>query len=62
MCRPTRPPYRGSNTPLNGSEQELADQMKTYWANFVKTGDLNIGREVNPPGSRSKSSERCKIW
>jgi para-nitrobenzyl esterase len=36
------------NTPLNGSEQELADQMKTYWANFVKTGDPNIGREVNP--------------
>lgn len=36
------------NTPLDGSEQELADQMKTYWANFVKTGDPNIGREVNP--------------
>ena len=36
------------NTPLNGSEQELADQMKTYWGNFVKTGNPNIGREVNP--------------
>lgn len=35
-------------TPLNGGEQELADQMKTYWANFVKTGDPNLGREVNP--------------
>jgi len=35
------------NTPLNATEQELADQMKTYWANFVKTGDPNIGREVN---------------
>ena len=35
-------------TPLDDSEQELADQMKTYWANFVKTGDPNIGREVNP--------------
>ncbi len=35
-------------TPLNAGEQQLADEMKTYWANFVKTGDPNRGEEVHP--------------
>jgi para-nitrobenzyl esterase len=29
-------------TPLNADEQQLATEMKTYWANFVKTGDPNF--------------------
>ena len=28
--------------------QELAGRMKTYWANFVRTGDPNRPRRVAP--------------
>jgi para-nitrobenzyl esterase len=35
-------------TPLSADEQELAGEMKTYWANFVKTGDPNLPRHVAP--------------
>jgi para-nitrobenzyl esterase len=34
----------GSGASLNAGEQQLAGEMKTYWANFVKTGDPNLGR------------------
>jgi para-nitrobenzyl esterase len=34
--------------PLSADEQELATKMKTYWANFVKTGDPNLGKIVDP--------------
>jgi para-nitrobenzyl esterase len=37
-----------SAAPLNAGEQRLAAEMKTYWANFVKTGDPNLGRPVPP--------------
>jgi para-nitrobenzyl esterase len=30
-------------TPLTAGEQELATEMNTYWANFVKTGDPSFG-------------------
>jgi para-nitrobenzyl esterase len=32
--------------PLSADEQQLADTMKTYWANFVRTGDPNFPRPV----------------
>jgi para-nitrobenzyl esterase len=35
-------------TPLSADEQELAGTMKTYWANFVRTGDPNRPRRVEP--------------
>jgi para-nitrobenzyl esterase len=35
-------------TPLTADEQELAGTMKTYWANFVRTGDPNRPRRVTP--------------
>lgn len=35
-------------TPLSADEQELAGRMKTYWANFVRTGDPNRPRRVAP--------------
>jgi para-nitrobenzyl esterase len=35
-------------TPLSANEQELAGEMKTYWANFVRTGDPNRPRRVAP--------------
>ncbi len=35
-------------TPLSPDEQQLAGEMKTYWANFVKTGDPNLGTIVHP--------------
>jgi para-nitrobenzyl esterase len=35
-------------TPLNEDEQELATEMKRYWANFVKTGNPTFGRFVEP--------------
>jgi para-nitrobenzyl esterase len=31
-------------TPLNADEQQLASEMKTYWGNFVNTGDPNWPR------------------
>ncbi|HSY92717.1 MAG TPA: carboxylesterase family protein [Candidatus Binatus sp.] len=31
-------------TPLNADEQQLAGEMKTYWGNFVNTGDPNWPR------------------
>jgi para-nitrobenzyl esterase len=34
----------GAAPPLNAGEQQLAAQMKAYWANFVTSGDPNIGR------------------
>ena len=36
----------GDGAALNTGERELAAEMKTYWANFVKTGDPNLGRRV----------------
>jgi para-nitrobenzyl esterase len=35
-------------TPLNAGEQLLAEEMKTYWGNFVNTGDPNEPRLVAP--------------
>jgi para-nitrobenzyl esterase len=35
-------------TPLRADEQELAGKMKTYWANFVRTGDPNRPRLLAP--------------
>ena len=31
-------------TPLSTDEQQLAGEMKTYWGNFVNTGDPNLPR------------------
>jgi para-nitrobenzyl esterase len=31
-------------TPLSADEQQLASEMKTYWGNFVNTGDPNLPR------------------
>jgi carboxylesterase type B len=31
---------------LSADEQQLADTMKTYWANFVRTRDPNFPRPV----------------
>ena len=31
-------------TPLSADEQQLAAEMKTYWGNFVNTGDPNLPR------------------
>jgi para-nitrobenzyl esterase len=31
-------------TPLSTDEQQLASEMKTYWGNFVNTGDPNLPR------------------
>jgi len=33
-------------TPLSANEQQLAGEMKTYWGNFVTTGDPNLPRRV----------------
>lgn len=33
-------------TPLSADEQQLAGEMKTYWGNFVTTGDPNLPRHV----------------
>ncbi len=33
----------GPTLPLNAGEQTLAAEMKSYWANFVISGDPNIG-------------------
>jgi para-nitrobenzyl esterase len=33
-------------TPLSVDEQQLAGEMKTYWGNFVTTGDPNLPRHV----------------
>ena len=33
-------------TPLSAGEQQLAGEMKTYWGNFVATGDPNLPRHV----------------
>ncbi|HXZ00063.1 MAG TPA: carboxylesterase family protein, partial [Stellaceae bacterium] len=33
-------------TPLSADEQVLANDMKTYWANFVRSGDPNLPRLV----------------
>jgi para-nitrobenzyl esterase len=35
-------------TPLNAGEQLLAEEMKTYWGNFVNTGDPNTPRSTAP--------------
>ncbi|MGB8113096.1 MAG: carboxylesterase family protein [Candidatus Sulfotelmatobacter sp.] len=34
-------------TPLNTDEQQLASEMKTYWGNFVNTGNPNLPRHVS---------------
>jgi para-nitrobenzyl esterase len=34
-------------TTLNTDEQQLAGEMKTYWGNFVNTGDPNFPRHVS---------------
>jgi para-nitrobenzyl esterase len=34
-------------TTLSTDEQQLASEMKTYWGNFVKTGDPNLPRHVS---------------
>jgi para-nitrobenzyl esterase len=34
-------------TPLNTGERQLASEMKTYWGNFVNTGDPNRPRFVS---------------
>ena len=34
------------DAPLNAGERELADQMQTYWANFVITKDPTLPRSV----------------
>ncbi|MGA9511928.1 MAG: carboxylesterase family protein [Candidatus Sulfotelmatobacter sp.] len=34
-------------TPLNDDEQQLASEMKTYWGNFVNTGNPNLPRRVS---------------
>jgi para-nitrobenzyl esterase len=34
-------------TPLSTDEQQLASEMKTYWGNFVNTGDPNLPRHVS---------------
>jgi para-nitrobenzyl esterase len=34
-------------TPLSADEQQLASEMKTYWGNFVNTGDPNLPRRVS---------------
>jgi len=34
-------------TPLNTDEQQLAGEMKTYWGNFVNTGNPNLPRHVS---------------
>ena len=36
----------GSGASLSAGERLLAAEMKTYWANFVKTGDPNLGRRA----------------
>jgi len=33
-------------TPLSTDEQQLAEEMKTYWGNFVNTGNPNLPRPV----------------
>jgi para-nitrobenzyl esterase len=33
-------------TPLSADERQLAGEMKTYWGNFVTTGDPNLPRHV----------------
>jgi para-nitrobenzyl esterase len=38
-----------SGLPLDAGEQQLAEQMKAYWANFVTSGDPNIGRNDRDP-------------
>ena len=37
-----------SEAALSADEQELAGEMKTYWANFVRTGDPNRPRRAAP--------------
>jgi para-nitrobenzyl esterase len=32
-------------SPLSADEQQLAGEMKTYWGNFVNTGDPNLPRQ-----------------
>jgi para-nitrobenzyl esterase len=34
-------------TPLSADEEQLASEMKTYWANFVRTGDPSRPRHVS---------------
>ena len=34
-------------TPLSADEQQLAGEMKTYWGNFVNTGDPNLPRHAS---------------
>ena len=34
-------------TPLSTDEQRLAAEMKTYWANFVRTGDPNLPKPIS---------------
>ena len=34
-------------TPLSADEQQLASEMKTYWGNFVNTGNPNLPRRVS---------------
>jgi para-nitrobenzyl esterase len=34
-------------TPLSTDEEQLASEMKTYWGNFVNTGDPNLPRHVS---------------
>jgi para-nitrobenzyl esterase len=34
-------------TTLSPDEQQLAGEMKTYWGNFVNTGDPNLPRQVS---------------
>ena len=38
----------GSGT-ISSTDQHYADMVSSYWANFVKNGDPNMGSEVNWP-------------
>lgn len=38
--------FNNFGPPLSTDEQQLADDMKTYWANFVRSGDPNLPRLV----------------
>jgi Carboxylesterase family len=46
-------------TTLSADEQQLAGEMKTYWGNFVNTGNPNLPRNT-PSGCHSTSSELSK--
>jgi para-nitrobenzyl esterase len=51
-------------TPLSADEQQLAGEMKKYWANFVRTGDPNLPKRVSfwLPFNFFSIGPRPKTW